>query len=875
MMPLKKLLSVVALACVLPLFATPIQADVNSGRPLWRLFDARHMDTAGLTQAAQFDERGLLYAANARGLLSFDGTNWRLTTTGPVPAAIHSILNLGNGTWLAGGPQRLGTFSPTSLGTHAWQSYPGLVDDGATFADSVLSLLQHQNSIYVITDRNVLVADDDKLSSVFEGDLTGFWFTASPTEFVVATASGLIRITGDKTVPIETPAEWAAIVPVHALDDATGTTIVVTRRSGLFRVAVDNDVLRMTPLWEVLPNALETKIVTAAVQNKDGSFVFGTQTGDVIHLNSDGHLVTSMDERNGFKVGPIHALTARADGNLFAFFDEGAAWINLDDPVRVWDSINGLKGSVRALSLDDSTVYAGTNRGLYRSTAGHRMREVTDVDSTPILTLNVFNRSSMKGHTSLLVGREDGLFDYFDNQLRAITDVTPTEVFVSRTQPTRIAVGTDTSISLFEFERGDWIDLGALGPKTSSPITDFTETPEGDLLVVLDDNTVFRFVADQWLGATKLNELTPASSQTSPRKPRTNAHPTFATDGDNIHLFLPDAGLMWDIRTERFTTDTDLATQFAKVSSRGPSMSPNMGRAGMPSWHSAARQDNLLWLQSHAGSYVMQTDNSDLIQLPLQTNGTRFFNSVLIDQQSSSVLFATPDGITALPVNWADLARAKKSLAKLSLRGITLNGVRLYGGEGPFPPVTISGGVSSLILDMGILDWKTSCGQGDLSMEFLQSGRLVTSAPVNSKCTATVPAADLPSFVGEFSVRLTYNSAPVSSPIDLIIRTTTPWYAGPTGVIGLALLLAGASIAGGQKARRVWPEPTRRYLALFSGLLVCLAIAININTPDNLESLKSIASWFIGLAFIAFFLPIYTEILMRLGDRNWTSGPSI
>lgn len=862
---LKSVLHLISLAYALSLFATTAHADINTGRALWRVFDARHMGTADITRDAQFDERGLLYAANARGLLSFDGTGWRLATTGSAPAAIHTILNLGDGAWLAGGPQILGTFSPTPLGTHGWQSHPNLAHDAAPFEDSVLSIIRHQNSTYVITDRNVFLMADDQLSSVAEGDLTGFSFEMpyemSGPSLLVATTSGLLRIRGGKSTTIPPSPDWAAIVPVQAISNAAGNTLIVTRRSGVFTVSMDGDDLSMTPLWEVLPSALETQTVTAALQNEDGSFVLGTQTGAILHLNSDGSLITSLDERNGFKVGRIHALTTRADGALFAFFDEGSVWINLADPLRVWDSVNGLQGSVRALSLDDGAVFAGTNRGLYRTVSGHRMRAVAGVESTPIFTLNAFSRSNIKGHSSLLVGRKDGLFDYFNDQLRLISDTTPSAVFVSRTQPTRVALGTSDAITLFEFDRGDWVDLGVLGPKTASAVTDFTETPEGDLLAVLADNTVLRFVADQWLGDDQLDELVPVGTQTFSRKQRPNAHPTFASDGDDIHLFLPDAALTWDPRTERFSIDTDLATQFVEISS-----------GVMPSWHSAARQNNALWLQSHAGSYMQNTDTSELTLLPSLTNGTRLFNSVLVNQASGSVLFATPDGITSLPVNWADLARDTKSLAKLSLRGITLEGVPFYGGEGPHPVISIASGLPSLTLDLGLLDWETSCHQSDLKIEFLQSARPVKSVPVNSTCSATLPATDLSNLAGTYTVRLTGEGEPLSTSLDLTIRTSTPWYTGATGPIGLALLVAGASIASGHKTRRVWPEPVRRYLAFLSGLFLCLAVTIKIDAAYQAESFASLVFWCVGLAATAFILPVYTEALMRLGGWRSTAA---
>lgn len=838
-------------------FLTPATgADVHTGRSLWRAYDSRQTGADTITRAASFDERGIVYGANESGLLSFDGARWRLSPAGPAVAPIHTILYMGNGTWLAGGPKTLGVFAPSAQGAHVWQADKDADDEALPFEDTVLSLVQHNDTVYVVTDREVFVRNNGTLTSVFEGALTGFSFTVGDA-FMVATEDNVLRISESKSTDISVPASWNTLQPIAHLSDIDEQTIIATHRSGLFRVTLGEDALNLSPLWEILPTALESEDITAAQRHIDGSFVFGTAKGAIIHLSRTGETLRSLDPQNGFHAGSVRTLLTDDAGNLIAFFDGGAVWLDLTDTLSVWDSVNGLPGSVTALTMDNESVFAGTNLGVFRSASGSRMRQIPEIGPSPVLTLNTFKRSNITGHTSLLIGREDGLYDYFDRQIRAITTSRPHAVFVSRTQPTRIAVGLKNSISLFEFDLGDWIDLGTLGPETSHAVSDITETSEGDLLVALADSSVLRFVADDWLRETRLAEVAAANTQTFSRKQRQNARPILATHADNIHLLLPQSGLKWNLRTQRFEADAELATEVSRFSG-----------TAKPTWHSAAKDDAFLWLQSHDKSFVLEDSAARLTQLPDLTNGTYQFSSILVDKAHQRVLFATPSGLVSIADDWVERSQQQTELPSLVLRGVSLDGRRTYAGEGLKPTLTVDSQNSEITLDLALLNWSAPCDDGDYSLDILKSGQVLKTRQMNSRCTAIVSGDDLGGVNGILELRLTRLNKPASKTIEINVEIGTPWYLKSYLPAALAIVFAMLSIIGGHRARRVWPEPLRRYLALLSGLALCLALTITLNSVQLISDFESLVMWVSGLLVVAFLLPVFAEIIMRLGERR-------
>lgn len=848
------------LLCVFLPIAEDAGAVDDIGRPLWRVFDTRDTGAGDISQTAIFDERGLIYAANESGILSFDGISWRLTSTGPAQSALNAILYLGDGSWLAGGPNVLGKFTPNATGAHTWQpiSYSGAATDG--FQESVLSFVKHDGNTYVITDQSMSLLVEDELTVVLDGTPTGFSFSIGARLFISDSAN-VYDISEQEPLETNVPVAWASLRPVEALN-TNGDTIVITERSGAFKATLTNNAISLTPIWEVLPSVLEAQNVTAAAGHADGSYILGTEKGAVLHLDSNGNTLRQLDTRNGFYAGTVRAVQVRADGDVIAFFDGGAAWLDLSDTRRVWDAKNGLVGSVTAIALSEGTLFAGTDLGVYRTGAGRRMRLMNDVGVSLTHTLNVFKRSNIEAHTSLLVGRDDGLFDYFDNQLRPIAERAPLTVFVSRTQPARIAVGFNNSVSLFEFERGEWTDLGRLGPLTDHPIVEITETAEGDLIAIQLDGTATRFLADQWLSEKGLENILPADVQAFPRKSLSTARPIVASYQDNIHLLLPRSGLKWDIRTEKFTADTVLATELSHTPQAASSL-----------WHSAAHSGGLLWLQSHHNSFVLDTQRPRLTRLPTMTNGTVQFNTTFIDQGSGRALFATPDGISSIPVDWPNITSQKQTLPALSLRNITVDGDQVYQGEGEPPSITLSPQTASLTMQFALLDWQTSCGDPGQTLDIMATNTTSTEVPLSSDCSISLSGAQAIEVLGgTTNLRLSKDEEPISMGYTLQIKITQPWFARSFIPAILALALAALSIAGGRKPKRVWPEPIRRFLALLSGLLLCFAAALGASTIPLTAGLVSFTSWLLGLLVLAFLLPIFTEGVMRMGDRRSPSA---
>ncbi len=194
----------------------------------------------------------------------------------------------------------------------------------------------------------------------------------------------MIQLTADDHRDLIAPPGWSDLKSVGVTYTSDDEPVLVTRRSELFNVTLNDDVVRLTPLWDALPAPLDTASITTAAAGPAGSYYLGSENGTFIQLDSQGVATLSLDRRAGFRAGAIRSIVVLPDGSFLLFFDGGSTWIAPLNHLRIYDSLNGLPSPSSAIAISGVTTFAGTSDGLFRSISGHRMVNVPEIDTGPI-----------------------------------------------------------------------------------------------------------------------------------------------------------------------------------------------------------------------------------------------------------------------------------------------------------------------------------------------------------------------------------------------------------------------------------------------------------------------------------------------------------
>ena len=293
------------------------------------------------------DKTKALCFVNKNGVVVFDGASWNLLETSVTPA----IYSDKRGTIYIGTSNQIQTISVSDKGEK--KLIPFFSDSTKTIGRiAELSVLNNEiyciaeNSLYVIQnkefkkielpfvprklmqDRNTLyVASDNALFDVlqtdvpiFNGNVRVFDAVRTRDAWVLVTENGLATISPDKSLKFLT------------------TEIDSVLRSGQFSCL--------------------TKTV-------DDYVCIGTKSQGLFCIDTDGSLIFSLNDKNGFADNKIDGLFADKNGNVWVTTDRGILRIEMNTAITYFNENNGLQGRVMKIFRRNENLEVGTDRGLF------------------------------------------------------------------------------------------------------------------------------------------------------------------------------------------------------------------------------------------------------------------------------------------------------------------------------------------------------------------------------------------------------------------------------------------------------------------------------------------------------------------------------
>ena len=293
------------------------------------------------------DKTKALCFVNKNGVVVFDGASWNLLETSVTPA----IYSDKRGTIYIGTSNQIQTISVSDKGEK--KLIPFFSDSTKTIGRiAELSVLNNEiyciaeNSLYVIQnkefkkielpfvprklmqDRNTLyVASDNALFDVlqtdvpiFNGNVRVFEAVRTRDAWVLVTENGLATISPDKSLKFLT------------------TEIDLVLRSGQFSCL--------------------TKTV-------DDYICIGTKSQGLFCIDTDGSLIFSLNDKNGFADNKIDGLFADKNGNVWVTTDRGILRIEMNTAITYFNENNGLQGRVMKIFRLNGNLEVGTDRGLF------------------------------------------------------------------------------------------------------------------------------------------------------------------------------------------------------------------------------------------------------------------------------------------------------------------------------------------------------------------------------------------------------------------------------------------------------------------------------------------------------------------------------
>jgi len=302
----------------------------------------------------------LIYIANSKGLLEFNGANWKLypTPNGSIVRSVKAVKNqIYTGCYMDFGfwaKDDFGILKYTSLSKRAKIE---LVEDEAIW--NILDidnwiLFQSLDRIYIYDTKKHSVAIIDSNSIITK------MYKVGDSVYFQRMGHGLYKIENGKDVLVTDD----NIVTDHVIINIfpQGKDLLIqTRDKGFYLLGSNTFKKWVTNSTGLLENVR----AYSSTRLNDGSFVIGTISNGLIYLKGNGSLQLQINRSNGLLNNTILSLFEDMDSNIWLGLDNGLAYINSNSPFKVNNDLEGRIGSVYASAIYNGKLYLGSNQGLF------------------------------------------------------------------------------------------------------------------------------------------------------------------------------------------------------------------------------------------------------------------------------------------------------------------------------------------------------------------------------------------------------------------------------------------------------------------------------------------------------------------------------
>lgn len=397
-------------------------------------------------QISQSEDK-YIYAANNRGLLEFDGEDWRLYPT-PNNTILRSVKVVGQKIY-TGCYMEFGYWTKDTFGKLEYTSLipdlpEPLLEDEQIWHILNLNewvIFQSLNKIYFYNTLNEGFKVINSSGSIFNiyKIKDGIYFDVRN--------EGLYKIVNGEAKLLIDDSLFQNERIVYAFN-TNNKLVLITQQSG-FYMFENGKVAK----WKTAADTILDKVtVYSAIQLENEDIIIGTISNGIIYINADGSVNYQINQRNGLSNNTALTLFEDNDNDLWVGLDNGIDCINITSPIQVFNDFDGVLGTVYTSLVFNDYLYLGTNQGLFYKHINSK-GAFKFIEGTNGQVWSLYNYNNL----DLLCGHHLGTFIIDADKATLIDDNLGTWAFKKMGNHSNLLLkGNYNGLSILEKKHGKW-----------------------------------------------------------------------------------------------------------------------------------------------------------------------------------------------------------------------------------------------------------------------------------------------------------------------------------------------------------------------------------------------------------------------------------
>ncbi|NNC33849.1 MAG: LuxR family transcriptional regulator [Croceitalea sp.] len=584
----------------------------------------------------------IMYIANNRGLLKFNGATWNLYQT-PNETIMRAVQVVDNKIY-TGSYKEFGYWQENELGILHYTSLSKNIESDLLPDEEFWNILVMNNYVVFQSLKRIYIYNlsDNSVKYIDSISITPKIFNLDESIYFQRVNEGIFRLENGKEVLIydHKVVKEDEVVNMFQKDNYV---LILTRNNGFYKIE-NNTFLK----WPTSAEGLLSRVsVYSAIQLKDNGFALGTIANGLIQLDSNGGLLYHIDQINGLRNNTVLSLYEDFDSNIWLGLDNGLSFIDSQSPFKEYNDHNGTVGSVYAAVTKDGNLYLGTNQGLFykRLNTDENFNLVAGTQGQ-VWSLSIIQKTLFCGH-------HNGTFIINGNSAKKIAAVQGTwKIAELANRSDLLLQGNYDGLYVLQKSNGSWLLRNKI--KGFNYSSRYFEPFMDALFVNHEYNGVFKVGLD-----SSFAQVTSVYEDTLIQ----GANSGLVTYGDKLLYAYKKGIFTYDNNRRSWVKDTLLSKSYSEEDYV----------SGKMIWDS---DHDYLWVFSNSKiSYITPgtlDDNPIINSIPLtesMRNGVQGYESVVNLDGESSYLFGTSNGFIT-----ADIAAFQEKDFNVNISSITTGG---------------------------------------------------------------------------------------------------------------------------------------------------------------------------------------------------------
>lgn len=321
------------------------RSDYHAGTQNWAILQA---------------ENGVMYFANNKGLIEFDGTNWNLTGL-PNQSIVRSLAFGEADALYVGGQNEIGQIQFDPRTRQTYKSLRALVPEIDQSFEDVWKIFPIEDNLYWCTEKAIFCLNDGQITTIVApGGRFENFFKVGDQIYVQDKLAGIYLL---NDLQLELVLQNSAVINerIAAIFSQNDDLVLVTYSKGLYRWNGNE-----LSFWDTNASAfLQQHYAYCAIELHNEQYAIGTTQNGVLIIDGQGQQQTLINQERGLQNNTVLSIYQDKHLNLWLGLDNGIDYVEINSPFSLISSESGIDGTGYTSLVKDGQLILGTNQGLF------------------------------------------------------------------------------------------------------------------------------------------------------------------------------------------------------------------------------------------------------------------------------------------------------------------------------------------------------------------------------------------------------------------------------------------------------------------------------------------------------------------------------